>query len=90
MNEFLIKVRKNIQNALKLQVATMPRSMQNPLIHSIYQSIGVVIDKFLELVAEEIEFSANEILKDIQTRKEDQLLPPAAHSKCTGAFQIRK
>ena len=48
------------------------------------------MDKFLELVAEEIEFSANEILKDIQTRKEDQLLPPAAHSKCTGAFQIRK
>ena len=68
MNEFLIKVRKNIQNALKV-VATMHRSMQNPLIHSIHQSIGVVMDKFLELVAEEIEFSANEILKDMQNKK---------------------
>ena len=27
------------------------------------------MDKFLELVAEEIEFSANEILKDIQNQK---------------------
>ena len=54
MSEFLIKVRKNIQNALKVQVATMHRSMQNPLIHSIHQSIGVVMDKFLELVAEEL------------------------------------
>ena len=69
MSEFLIKVRKNIQNALKVQVATMHRSMQNPLIHSIHQSIGVVMDKFLELVAEEIEFSANEILKDMQNKK---------------------
>ena len=59
MNEFLIKVRKNIQNAPKVQVATRHRSMQNPLIH---QSIGVVMDKFLELVAAEIEFSTNEIL----------------------------
>ena len=69
MNEFLIKVRKNIQNALKVQIATMHRSMQNPLIHSIHQSIGVVMDKFLELVAEEIKFSANEILKDIENKK---------------------
>ena len=29
------------------------RSMQNPLIHSIHQSISVVVDKFLELAAEE-------------------------------------
>ena len=69
MNEFLIKVRKNIQNALKVQVATMHRSMQNPLIHSIHQSIGVVMDKFLEMVAVEIEFSADEILKDIENSK---------------------
>ena len=47
----------------------MHRSMQNPLIHSIHQSIGMVMDKFLELVAEEIEFSANEILKDTQNKK---------------------
>ena len=47
----------------------MHRSMQNPLIHSIHQSIGVVMDKFLELVAEEIEFNANEILKDMQNKK---------------------
>ena len=47
----------------------MHRSMQNPLIHSIHQSIGVVMDKFLELVAEEIEFSANEILKDMPNKK---------------------
>ena len=70
MSEFLIKVRKNIQNALKVQVATMHRSMQNPLIHSIHQSIVVVIDKILELVAEEIEFCANESLKICKTRKE--------------------
>ena len=72
MNEFLIKVRKNIQNALKVQIATMHRSMQNPLIHSIHQSIGVVMDKFLELVAEEIKFSANEILKDIKSLKQEK------------------
>ena len=72
MNEFLIKVRKNIQNALKVQIATMHRSMQNPLIHSIHQSIGVVMDKFLELVAEEIKFRANEILKDIKSLKQEK------------------
>ena len=43
--------------------------MQNPLIHSIHQSIGVVMDKFLELVVEEIKFSANEILNDKQNKK---------------------
>ena len=64
--------------------------MQNPLIHSINQSIGVVMDKFLELVAQEIEFSANKILKECKTRKEDQLVPPTAHSEGVGAFQIRK
>ena len=65
MSGFIVKVRKNIQNALKVQVATMHRSMQNPLIHSIHGSIGVIMNKFLELVAEEIKFSANEILKDM-------------------------
>ena len=69
MSESLIKVRKNIQNALKVRVATMHRSMQNHLIHSIHQSIGVVMEKFLELVAEETEFSANEVLKDMQNKK---------------------
>ena len=66
---FLIKVRKNIQNTLKTQVATMHRGMQNPLIRFIHQSIGVVMGKFLELVAEEIKFSANQILKDMQNKK---------------------
>ena len=65
MSGFIVKVRKNIQNALKVQVATMHRSMQNPLIHSIHESIGVIMNKILELVAEEIKFSANEILKDM-------------------------
>ena len=65
MSGFIVKVRKNIQNALKVQVATMHRSMQNPWIHSIHESIGVIMNKFLELVAEEIKFSANEILKDM-------------------------
>ena len=68
----------------------MHRSMPSPLINSIHQSIGVAMDKFLELVAKEIEFSTNEILKICKTRKEDQLIPPIAHSKCIGAFQIRK
>ena len=53
----------------------MHRSMQNPLVHSIHQSIGVVMDKFLELVAEEIEFSANEILKDMQNKKKGTARP---------------
>ena len=47
----------------------MHSSMQNPLINSINQSIEVVMDKSLELVAEEIEFSTNEILKDMQNKK---------------------
>ena len=75
MYEFLIKVRKNIQIALQVQVATMHRSIQNLLIHSIHQSIGVVMDKLLELVAEEIEFSANEILKDTQNKKRKPACP---------------
>ena len=69
MWEFLIKVQKNIQNDLKIQVATVQRSMQNHLIHSILQSVGVVMDKFLELIAEKIKFSGNEILKDMQNQK---------------------
>ena len=90
MSEFLIKVRKNIQNALKVQVATMHRSMQNPLIHSIHQSIGVVMDKFLELVAEESNSVQMKSLKICKARKEYQLVSPTAHSECVGAIQIRK
>ena len=78
MWEFLIKVQKNIQNDLKIQVATVQRSMQNHLIHSILQSIGVVMDKFLELIAEKIKFSGNEILKDMQNQKR----PPAHPTHC--------
>ena len=33
------------------------------------------MDKFLELVAEEIEFSANEILKDMQNKKKGTARP---------------
>ena len=87
---FIIKVRKHIQNALKVQVATMHRSMQNPLIHSIHQNIGEVMDKFLELVAEESNSVQMKFLKICKTRKEDQLVPPTSHSECIGAFQIRK
>ena len=68
MRGFLIKVRKKNQNALKVQVGTVQRSMQNPLIHSIHQSIGVVMDKVLELVAEIIKFCANEIFKDMRNK----------------------
>ena len=57
----------------------MHRSMQNPLIHSIHECIGVVIDRFLELVAEEIEFHANKILKDIQNKKRRR---PARPTNC--------
>ena len=53
----------------------MHRSMQNPLIHSIHQSIVVVMDKSLELVTGEIEFSANEILKDMQNKKRRPACP---------------
>ena len=90
MSEFLIKVRKNIQNALKVQVGTMHRSMESPLIHSIHQSIVVVMDKFLELVAEESNSVQMKSLKICKAKKEDQLVPPIAHSECVGAFQIRK
>ena len=75
MSEFLIKVRKNIQNALKVQVATMHRSIQNPLIHSMHQSIGVIMNKFLKLVAKEIKFCANEVLKDMQNKKSRPACP---------------
>ena len=90
MREFLIKVRKNIQNALKVQVATVHRSMQNPLINTIHQSIGVVMDTFLELFAEEIRFSANEILKDMLNTKRRPARTTHCRSKCIGAFQISK
>ena len=51
----------------------------------------LVIDKFLKLVAEEIRFSANETLKDIQNKKRKPARPiPTACSKCIGAFQISK
>ena len=90
MSKFIVKVRKNIQNALKVQVATMHRSIQNPLIHSIHQSIGVIMNKLLKLVAEESNSVQMKSLKIFKTRKEDQLVPPTARSKCIGAFQIRK
>ena len=77
MSEFLIKVRKNIQNALKVQVATMHRSMQNPLIHSIHQSIGVVMDKFLELGGK-------------QEKKTSSSHPLPTRNVYIGAFRIRK
>ena len=52
--------------------------------NSFHQNIGVVMDKFLELIAEEI-------LKDTQTRRVDQLVLPTAHRpKSIGAFLIRK
>ena len=57
----------------------MHRNMQNPLIHSIHQSIGVVMERVLELVAEKIEFNANEILKDIQNKKRRR---PACPTNC--------
>ena len=59
---------------------------QNPLIHSIHQSIGVVMDKFLELVAEAIKFSANEILKDIQNKKRRPVLPTHCLLEMYGSF----
>ena len=89
MSEFLLKVRKNIQNALKVQIATMHRNVQNPLIHAIHQSIGVVMNNFLELVAEESNSVQMKSLKICKARKEDQLIPSTAHSECVGAFQIR-
>ena len=49
------------------------------------------MDKISELVAEEIKLSANKISLEVcKTRKEDQLVPPTARSKCFGAFQIMK
>ena len=90
MSKFIFKVRKNVQNALKVQVAKMHRGVQNPLIHSIHQSIGVIMNKLLKLVAEESNSVQMKSLKICKTRKEDQLVPPTARSKCIGAFQIRK
>ena len=75
MREFLIKFRRNIQSALKVQVATVHRSMQNSLIHSIHQSIGVVMNTFLELVVEEMKFSVNEIRKDMRNTKRRSARP---------------
>ena len=57
-NEGVSKVQKNIENALKVHSAGVKS------FNSFHQSIGVVTDKFLKLVAEETECSANEILKD--------------------------
>ena len=56
------KVRKNIRNALP--------SAGEKSFNSFHQSIGVVMDKFFELIAEETEF---------ETRSEDQVhqLPTA-------------
>ena len=69
-----------------MQVATMHRSMPNPLIHSIHQSIGVVMDKFLKLVAEEIEFSTNEIFKDMQNKKRRPARPTHCQLKLYWSF----
>ena len=47
------------------------------------------MNRFLDLVAEEIEFNANEILKDMQNKKrKPALVSPTAYSKLVGAFQI--
>ena len=64
----------------------MHRNMQNTLIHSIHQSTGVVMEKFLELVAEEIEFSANDILKDIQNKKRRPARPTHCPLKMCWSF----
>ena len=61
------------------------------LFNSFHQSIDVLVDKLLELIAEETEFSANEILKDTRSKKRRQLVPPTANcSKSIGSFLIRK
>ena len=60
----------------------MHRSIQNLLILSIHQSIGVVMNKFLELVAKEIEFIANEILKDMQNNKRGPARPTCPLEMC--------
>ena len=49
--------------------------MQNLLIHSIHQSVGMVMYTFLEMVAEETKLSPNEILKDMQNIKRRQAHP---------------
>ena len=69
-----------------MQVATMHRSMPNSLIHSIHQSIGVVMDKFLKLVAEEIEFSTNEIFKDMQNKNRRPARPTHCQLKLYWSF----
>ena len=47
--------------------------------------------KLLELVAQEIEFSANETLKDMLNKKRRPASPtPTASSKCIEAFQVWK
>ena len=44
------------------------------------------MDKFLELVAEEIEFSANEILKDMQNKKRRPARPTHCPLKMYWSF----
>ena len=44
------------------------------------------MDKFLELVAEAIKFSANEILKDIQNKKRRPVLPTHCLLEMYGSF----
>ena len=41
------------------------------------------------MIAEELNAVQIKSLKICKARKEDQLVPPTAHSECVGAFQIR-
>ena len=60
---------RDVCKSLKFGGQNLESLLTNPLILSIHQSKGVVMNNFLELVAEEIEFSANKILKDVQNKK---------------------
>ena len=73
MREFLrFKKRLKCSDGIKATV-------QQNILSSFHQSIGGTMDKFLELIAEDIEFGAIEILKDTcETRREDQLVLPSA------------
>ena len=73
MREFLrFKKRLKCSDGIKATV-------QQNILSSFHQRIGGTMDKFLELIAEDIEFGATEILKDTcETRREDQLVLPSA------------
>ena len=76
MKEFLrFKKRLKYSDGIKATV-------QQNILSSFHQSIGGTMDKFLELIAEDIEFGAIEILKDTcETRREDQLVLPSARQE---------